>query len=160
MRSSLLDILLDGPFELRVRPEPIAGDLRPAWGIALIVFMLGHSRARSASLQKLHFLAHSVRTAKSRLEAERVFSGQLRPSDFLVRVEPWLNRALAFARADDLVELKKGKTAKLTDRGVEALARLNATEDILVEERAFLAAIRSRATEGAINKVMRMEPTL
>jgi hypothetical protein len=121
MPPSLLDTLLDGPVEFRVRPEPIAGDLRPAWGIALIIFMLGCSRGRSASLQKLHFLAHSVRTAENRREAERVFSGELRPSEFLVRVEPWLNRALAFARAYDVVELKKGKIVKLTDRGVEAL---------------------------------------
>jgi hypothetical protein len=59
MQASLRDLLLDGPFELSARPEPIPGDLRLAWGIALVILILGRSRAKRASLQKLHFMAHS-----------------------------------------------------------------------------------------------------
>lgn len=159
MPANLLDTLLDGPFSLRARPEPIAGDLRLAYGIALVILMLGNSRAKSASLQKLHFLAHSVRTAQTRDDAQRVFAGTMRPADLLVRVEPWLNRALAFAQADGLVELKKGKTAKLTDRGGSALETLLSSE-VMTEEREFLDGISRKATESAIEKIMRMEPML
>jgi hypothetical protein len=157
MATSLLDALLDGPFELTSRPEPIAGDLRLAWGIAIVVLMLGRSRGKRASLQKLHFLAHSVRTGQTRQEAQRVFEGGLKPTDFVVRVEPWLNRSIAFAKGARLLELEGGKNARLTRAGMEMLEELSAAEAVLVEEKAFIDAIVPRATEGAVEKIMRME---
>ena len=161
MSPSLIDILLDGPFELTPRPEPVPGDLRLAWGIAIVVLMLGRSRAKRASLQKLHFLAHSVRTRQTRIEAQRVFDGALQPADFLVRVEPWINRAIAFARGAGLIELEGGKSAKLTQqRGLEMLAVLSSDETVLAEEKAFIEAVGPRATEGAVEKIVRMEETL
>lgn len=50
MPPSFLDTLLDGPFELTPRPEPVAGDLRMSWGIALVILILGRSRGKRASL--------------------------------------------------------------------------------------------------------------
>ena len=99
MPPDFLGTLLDGPFELTSRPEPVPGDLRMAWGIALIILILGRSRGKRASLQKLHFMAHSARTKESREEVRRVFTGDRGPADLVVRVEPWLNRAIAFATA-------------------------------------------------------------
>ena len=68
MPPDFLGTLLDGPFELTSRPEPVPGDLRMAWGMALIILILGRSRGKRASLQKLHFMAHSARTKESREE--------------------------------------------------------------------------------------------
>jgi hypothetical protein len=157
MTTSLLDALLDGPFELTPRPEPIAGDLRLAWSIAIVVLMLGRSRGKRASLQKLHFLAHSVRTGQTRQEAQRVFDGALNPTDFVVRVEPWLNRSIAFAKGARLLDLEGGKNVRLTRAGMEMLEELSTAAPVLVEEKAFIDAIVPRATEGAVEKIMRME---
>ncbi len=128
MPPSFLDILLDGPFELTSRPEPVPGDLRLAWGIALVILILGRSRAKRASLQKLHFMAHSARTRASREEVIRVFAGDLSPADLVVRVEPWLNRAIAFATAAGLVALEHGRYVKLTDDGNKTLERISSGE--------------------------------
>ncbi len=160
MSANFLDVLLDGPFALTPRPEPVPGDLRRAWGIALVILILGKSRGRRASLQKLHFLAHSARTRQTRDEVQQVFAGERRPSDLLVRVEPWLNRALAFAKGAGLVELEKGRSAKLTDAGVQACEILKAQPSMCAEEKAFLEAIGAKATEAAIEKIMRMELAL
>ncbi len=157
MSLNLLDTLLDGPYKLTPRPEPVSGDLRLAWGITLVLLILGNSRGKTASLQKLHFLAHSVRTKQTRLEAMQVFSGELPPAELLIRVEPWLNRAISFAKADGLVELKKGKSAKLTIRGMQALETIFESDDLMSEERVFLRAMRDKATENAIEKIMKME---
>jgi hypothetical protein len=94
MPPDFLDTLLDGPFELTSRPEPVPGDLRMAWGIALVILILGPSRGMRASLQKLHFMAHSARTKESREEVRRVFTGDRSPADLVVRVEPSLNETL------------------------------------------------------------------
>jgi citrate lyase gamma subunit len=160
MPPSFLDTLLDGPFELTSRPEPVPGDLRLAWGIALVILILGRSRARRASLQKLHFMAHSARTKESREEVNRVFAGDLSPGDLVVRVEPWLNRAVAFATAASLVTLEHGRSVKLTDDGIKTLERILSVESVMTEERAFLDAISPRATEAAVERVMRMERLL
>jgi len=160
MSSSLRDILLDGPFELTARPEPIPGDLRLAWGIALVILILGRSRAKRASLQKLHFMAHSARTRATRDQAERLFAGTLTSADMVVRVEPWLNRAIAFATAARLVSLEHGGHARLTDSGIQTFEKISSTESLLLEERAFIEAVARQATEGAIEKIMRMEQLL
>lgn len=157
MPANLLDTLLDGPFALTPRPEPIPGDLRRAWGIALVILILGKSRGKRASLQKLHFLGHSARTRQTRSEAQQVFFGERRTSDFVVRVEPWLNRALAFAKGSGLVELEGGKTAKLTVFGEKACEDLYKRQDMCEEEKAFLEVVSKKATEAAIEKIMRME---
>jgi hypothetical protein len=157
---SLFDSLLDGPFALTARPEPLPGDLRIGWGVALVVLILGRSRAKRASLQKLHFLAHAIRTRESRAEVEKLFSGALRPSDVLVRVEPWLTRALAFARAAQLIDMERGRAARLTAPGEEFLDALYASADLFSDEKQFLHAISNRATEGNIDRLMRMESLL
>jgi hypothetical protein len=160
MPSNLLDAILDGPFELTSRPEPVAGDLRLAWGIALVILILGGSRGKRVSLQKLHFMAHSARTRATRDEVKRVFAGHLSAADLVVRVEPWLNRAVAFAKAAGLVALENGKHVKLTEDGIAMLERISSAESVMVEEKTFLAIVAPHATEAAIDKVMRMERLL
>lgn len=160
MPPDFLGTLLDGPFELTSRPEPVPGDLRMAWGIALIILILGRSRGKRASLQKLHFMAHSARTKESREEVRRVFTGDRGPADLVVRVEPWLNRAIAFATAAGLITLERGRSLKLTDDGLKTLERISSAELVMTEERTFLDVISPRATEAAVEKVMRMERLL
>jgi hypothetical protein len=160
MPNSLLDIIIDGPFALTPRPEPVPGDLRLRWGIMLVVLMLGKCRGKRASLQKLHFLAHSIRTRRTRTQAGQVFAGTIKPSDILVRVEPWLNRALAFAKGAGLVGMEGGKSARLTERGLGALKALYDDNHVLVEEKEFLEVIGSKATESSVEKIMRMELAL
>ena len=160
MPPNLLHTLLQSPFELAPRPEPIPGDLRLAWGIAVVVLIVGRSRGKRASLQKLHILAHAVRSRQNREDATQLFNGHVRPVDFIVRVEPWLNRAIAFARAGGLVELQSGKAVRLTKQGVRTFDILYVSDDILTEEKSFIDAVASLATEDAVKKTMRMETSL
>jgi 3-deoxy-D-arabino-heptulosonate 7-phosphate (DAHP) synthase len=78
----------------------------------------------------------------------------------VVRVEPWLNRALAFAKGAGLIELEKGKSAKLTAAGLTACEVLYKQSSMCAEEKAFLEAVGARATEAAVEKIMRMELAL
>jgi hypothetical protein len=78
----------------------------------------------------------------------------------LVRVEPWLNRALAFAKSSALIELEGGRSAKLTDQGRQVLAKLYQDDGIFVEEKQFLDAVGGQATEANVEKIMRMELAL
>lgn len=160
MPSSLRDLLLDGPFELSVRPEPLPGDLRLAWGMALVILILGRSCGKRASLQKLHFMAHSARTRATREQTKHLFARGRSTSDMVVRVEPWLNRAISFATAAKLVSLERGGHARLTEAGIAAYDKISDADSIMVEEKEFFDAIARQATEGTIDKIMRMEQLL
>ena len=87
-----------------------------------------------------------------------MFTGDRSSSDLVVRVEPWLNRAIAFAKASGLITLEHGKSVRLTDEGMNTLDRIHSGDSVMKDERAFLDAISPSATEAAVERLMRMEP--
>jgi hypothetical protein len=78
----------------------------------------------------------------------------------VVRVEPWLNRAISFAAAEGLVSLERGAHAQLTETGIRAFDKISEGHSVMVEEKDFLEIIARQATEGTIDKIMRMERLL
>ena len=56
-----------------------------------------------------------------------------------------------------LVELQSGKAVRLTKEGVRTFDILYVSDDILTEEKSFINAVASLATEDAVKKTMRME---
>jgi len=60
-RSALQQALRNAEFQYTPRPDPVPGDLRMSWGIAILLFALLHSRGKKSNFQKLQFLAHAVR---------------------------------------------------------------------------------------------------
>jgi hypothetical protein len=159
MRYAILDEILDGPFRITARPEPISGDLRRGWGITLLLLILHYSYGRRASLQKLHFLAFAARTEHNRALVQAVLDGLSREEELLVRIEPWVNRALAFADAAGLLHLVKGKTVRTSAKGVLALATIMGDEELLAEERLFLSRCAKLATEDVVTRILKAKPT-
>jgi hypothetical protein len=141
---------IDIPFAFSRRPTPLAGDLRPAWRIALILLMLLHSRGKKATLQKLHVLNWACRSVATRSAYMQYVEGKARKDDIIPRVEPSLNRALNLARGEGLIEIEKGKNIKLTPKGIILADRLNEDFDFLEAEKTFLVAVKSFTTEGKV----------
>ncbi len=152
--------VLEGTFSFTARPEPVAGDLRMAWGISILLLSLLHSHGRKGSFRKLQFLAHAVRLPEGRDDVRSLFRGDLHSSQISVRVEPWLNRAVSFAHALGLVDVVKGKSVALSQKGKSAATAINSKPDVLVEERAFIAEFAPRLTEALLTKIWRMEDLL
>jgi len=148
-----LRALLSGPFSFNARPEPVPGDLRMSWGIAILLLSLLSSRGKRGSFQKLQFLAHSVRIAEGRDDVRALLQGRLRTSDVSVRVEPWLNRAVSYAHALELVSVDKGKSVSLTDKGVEVAKAIANKTELLSDERAFLSEVAPKLPTIAIKDV-------
>jgi hypothetical protein len=155
-----LKAILTGPFSFKARPEPVAGDLRMSWGIAILLLSLVNSRGKKGSFQKLQFLAHAVRIPEGRDDVRALLQGKLRPSDISVRVEPWLNRAVSFAHALKLISVDRGRSVSLTKKGIETAKTIEGSPDLLSEERAFLSEIAPKLTEALLTKIWRMEELL
>lgn len=128
-----------------------------SWGIAILLLSLRSSRGKKGSFQKLQFLAHAVRIAEGRDDVRALLRGDLRPSDISVRVEPWLNRAVAFAHALKLVSVDRGKSISLTDKGATVANAIASDKGVLSEERTFLFEVAPKLTEVLVTKIWRME---
>lgn len=148
--------VLTGDFTITARPAPIPGDLRVGWGQSLLIMVLASARGQRCSIQKVHFLAHLSRTGVLRDMTREVLSRKRDPIDLAVRIEPWVNRAAAFAKANGLIEVRDGKALALSDQGREA-AKLIRKDGLLAEETAFLDEVGRFATEKVVDSIMKME---
>lgn len=147
---------LTGDFSVTLRPEPIPGDLRLGWGQSLLLLVLSSSRGQRCSLQKIHFLAHLSRTARSRQQMREVLARRRGPVDLTVRIEPWVNRAAAYAAANGLVEVRDGRALALSDEG-KAIVKAIREAGVLADEAAFLDEVGRLTTERVVEHIMKME---
>jgi hypothetical protein len=158
--SALRDVILGGLFTFTARPDPVPGDLRMSWGLAVLVLALFYSRGKKSNFQKLQFLAHSVRLPEGREEVRGLLSGDYLPTEVSVRVEPSLNRAVAFAYALKLVKIDKGTSVSLTDAGAKMAKAILDEGESLKEEVRFLAEVAPRMTDVLMRRVWRLEDLL
>jgi hypothetical protein len=154
--ASRLRAAFTGDFSVTLRPEPIPGDLRLNWGQSLLLLVLSSSRGQRCSLQKIHFLAHLSRTERSRQQMREVLARRRGPVDLSVRIEPWVNRAAAYAAANGLVELRDGKALVLSDEGKVAVKAIREA-GVLADETAFLDDVGRLTTEQVVEHIMKME---
>ena len=131
-----------------------------SWGIAVLLLALLNCRAKKSSFQKLQFLAHAVRLPEGRDDVRNMLKGTLRPADISVRVEPWLNRAVAFAHALTLISVDRGKSVMLTGKGIQVANEIAQNKDLLAEEREFMSEVAPKLTEAQLTKIWRMEDLL
>jgi hypothetical protein len=144
-------------FSFNQRPVPVPADLRINWRISLILAMLGTSRSNRASLAKLHVLNYAARSTRVRTQLTGIIVGTEPALNWHMRIEP------AFARAADFVVGERfaewTRTAQraglqLTKTGIAAWKRLDDTEDVLADEKAFLKDTGRKVTEDFVSRLL------
>jgi hypothetical protein len=158
--STLWHAILGGTFTYTARPDPIPGDLRMSWGIAVLLLGLFYSRAKKSNFQKLQFMAHAVRLPAGREEVRGLLAGEYKATEVSVRVEPSLNRAVALAHALNLVKIERGTSVSLTDPGEKVAAAIVKDDDALREEVSFLREVAPKMTDALMKRVWRLEDLL
>jgi hypothetical protein len=127
--------------------------LRISWRLALLILVLRYSRARRASLAKLHLLNDTLRSDGGRKRLSSILASSQVPPEWPFRVEPALGRAIDMARGEGLVKTEDGATYQLTESGLRAAESLRANEGVLQEERSFLESQSSKITEHFVNTI-------
>jgi hypothetical protein len=160
--SSSTEQSIDLPFTFTRRASPLPADLRPAYRLAILVLIIEHCRGGKASVEQLHVLDWSIRTAESRHLFIDFINGKKTPSDIIIRYDPSLSRAIDFALAEALITQREaavaGKKApstsvfrfSLTTKGKAVLKELMGMDDCLEEEKIFLEDIGTRITQEQI----------
>lgn len=139
-------------FLFRRQPVAIPGDLRPGWRIGLLVLLLNNCcRSGRTSLARLHVLSWGIRTKENRRALQAAIEGALSPDSLVVRVEPFLNRAVDFAIGEGLVRRSGGNKIELAPNGRELAEELGKIETAYVVEKKFIAAIHQGVTEKLVN---------
>ena len=145
---------LNAEFVFRRRPVAIPGDLRPGWRIGLVTLLLKKCcRSNRSSLSRLHVLSWGIRTRESRVALQSAVRGDLTPDALVVRVEPFLNRAVDFALGENLVRRVNGGKVELTPDGLSLANELEQSDSAFVLEKQFMGAIGQKVTETLVNRM-------
>ncbi|MBW1794858.1 MAG: hypothetical protein JRJ38_10575 [Deltaproteobacteria bacterium] len=109
---------------------------------------------KTASLLKLHFFSWAMRSEKNMAEAIK-FSKQTRSEFVAVKiwnVEPSLNRALAYAIAEGIIELNGGRY-HLASKGENLLRVILEDEQLLISEKKFLNTVKKKISEAHLQRL-------
>lgn len=149
-------------FSFTSRPTPVPGDLRINWRLAVILLMLESSRAKKASLAKLHLLNDAVRSTQSLDRLRNILSESGGLFGWHMRVEPAFGRAIDFAVGEKLTEwvrTAQRSGLQLTKQGTAAAAAIAKVDDVLTEEKEFFNGVAKQVSEDFVTKVLRGEKT-
>jgi hypothetical protein len=165
MSETTLERALDRPFTFKMRPTPLACDLRPEWRLHVLVLLVDHCWGGKASIKQLHVLDWAIRTQETRGAFLQFIHGEQAPNQTIVRYDPSLNRAVDFAFADGLLtnreeqpelfsETEKRQSGpyrvSLAKKGRELVNRLKQEEDIFVGEKQFIKSIGRKLTQRQV----------
>lgn len=145
---------LDTPFLFQRRPLSLPEDLRPSWRIALLVLLMnGCCRGGKSSRARLHVLSWSVRNSGSLQDLLAATTGDLNPRSLIVRVDPFLDRAIDFAIGEGLIGNLGGKALKLSIAGKAFATEIGREADIFIVEKSFIETIGHKVTEDVVTKM-------
>lgn len=136
------------------RAVNIPGDFRTSWRLSVLCLLVSRGRARTLTLDHLHVLWWAVRSSVTRDLLMRWFAGERRPDEMLIRFDPSLTITLDLALGHGLVDRTKTGGIHLTTRGAELVAAVQGEESVLVEERAFLAALPKSINQTQVRDLL------
>lgn len=145
---------LDTPILFRRRPLFLPEDLRPTWRIGLLVLLLRCCcRGGKSSRARLHVLSWGMRTSESLRDLEAAISGDLNPHSLIVRVDPFLDRALDFAVGEGLIAHRGGKSVELSSSGIRLADEIKRDVQVFAVEKTFVNAIQQRLSEALVTQM-------
>ncbi len=141
----------------KAKPIPVSAEYRPMYRIGQILLVLGRSSTKNeASLLKLHYFSWAMRSPDNMQQAISLAKNKYNDYSFAVvwNVEPSLNRALAYATSERLVEFDNGRY-QLTARGKTLLHVIDGDETTYVQEKEFLATVKKKISESKLQRLSR-----
>jgi hypothetical protein len=121
------------------------------------LLMLAGSRARRASLAKLHVMNYAVRSPRARDQLTRILDGTEPPLNWQMRVEPAFGRAIDFMVGEHFAVWSRvaGRTGlELTDSGAKAVLTITRTGGVLADEKPLLTDLGRRLTEQFVSRLL------
>ena len=153
------DILfeLDAPFRFTGRPFPVMPEFRPLWGMCLTLLLVANSRSSRSSRSRLQVLAWGIRSDTNMRNLLNVVDGKAPPTAAGVRYDPMFDYSLSLCLSENLVDLDKGKTVELSDRGSAFIASVTEDKTLLVHEKRRAGQLCPRINERVAEALIKLE---
>ncbi len=128
-------------------------DYRPIWKIGqlLLVIKYGSSSA-GCSLLKLHLFSWVFQGYKNREKLKEWIKSDFESEMGIWTLSPHVNRALAFAIGEKLIEEKKGKYL-LTKKGESYAEKIYSLDEAYSSEKKILHRFGKTVSDSKINKL-------
>jgi hypothetical protein len=144
---------LDGVVRFTQRPSLIPAAARAPWRISLVCLVISRFRQQSARINHLHLINWALTASKTRAQLNVWLAGT-RPMDTATaRLDPALEVTLSIARAAGLVTVTGSQKIALTDLGKQLVAELDANDNVLGVEKAYLASLGQLTEAGLTRKL-------
>lgn len=151
---------LNIPFSFQKRPTPLTPQLRVIWGLSILVLILDiGSRGKSSSVTRLHLLNWAIRSDENRQRMSKLLENRSSPVADFIQYDPAFTRAIEYAIAEGLVEMKNNVTNKpinLIVKGKKLANEIISTENCLEEEKSFLRQKGNLVTETLAKSLFRL----
>jgi hypothetical protein len=139
----------------KTKPITISPEYRLMYRIGQIVLILGKASIKqTASLLKLHYFSWAMRSPTNMMSAISFSEAKVSDFDFpsIWSIEPSLNRALAFAKAEKIIEISDGKII-LSNRGKLLLSAIINDPEIFIDEKDFLSKVKSKISDAKLQRL-------
>jgi hypothetical protein len=133
--------------------QPIPGDLRIAWRLAVLVLAVNKCHSARASWNQIHLLSWALLMHMDADELARRLSGHRALADRPIGIDPGVNAAIDLAYGYGLLA-RNGETILLTDAGRRLLHNIQSW-NVLEAERTVLETIPGKITRGAADSALR-----
>ncbi len=160
---SLLGAVLPGLpasalFSFEKRPVLALPMDRLSYRVTMLLCGLYYRRNRKSSYARLALLLSAAVSYRMRAHFERIVTGSAKPSDAIIRFDPYLPRILDIAAATNLIRVgDAGASFSLTDEGariVEHAERAN----LFTRERLFLKTNANLLTDDLVVRLLKGKP--
>ncbi len=146
------DLTKDG-IVFDAKPDAIPFNYRISYKISLLCMIIKVCCGRrGCSLIKMHILATAISDLEYKCKLEKYLNTHI-ASEFVVRFEPAVNRALEYALVDGFIVQQANGTYKLTDKGKELTRKILDDETIFIHEKSVLEGIHNDLTEEKIRAI-------
>ena len=152
MENSFLqysDIIFDA------KPDAVPYNYRISYKVTQLCLILRICGWRdTCSLIKLHMISFAL-ISRANMKRLVEFVGETINAP-IIRFDPAVNRALAYAIAYGFIEQRKSATYKLTERGQKLADQIKLVGDLMAVEISDLDLLAKKLTETKVNEIVNM----
>ena len=131
---------------------------RLSYRLSMLLCGLYYRRNRKSSYARLALLLSAAVSYRMRAHFERVVIGSAKPSDAIIRFDPYLPRVLDIAAATNLIQVGDGGASfSLTNKGERVVEQIERS-DLFTSERLFLSVNANLLTDDRVVKLLKGKP--
>lgn len=137
------------------KPIPISAEYRPMYQIALIAMILKYCcKSNTSCLLKIHLFSWCLHSEQNMSVLKNYLVNDCKTDFPYWTIDPTINRALLYAKADKICIFTNSSNYKLTEKGLDLVKEIESDKSLFMKEKEFLNFIGKRVSEQKVNNMI------